>query len=260
MQRYPVRYLIPNAITAASLTLGVVSMIHSMGDSYRIAAWLIVMSVLFDKLDGTVARALKASSQFGLQLDSFSDFVTFGLAPGFLLLSLLSNPVFAEPYYVSQPVGYWGLRVVVVFFILMSCLRLAKFNVLTEAAPGFFFGVPTTLCGALLSTYVLTALYNDWPPLAWHVLPAIYAALGVLMVSDLRIPKVALPANAIGRVLIVLAVATTYTCGLLWIFPEILLAMAVFFFFFGIGYGLIHLRDTPGAIEVEAPADPVPPT
>ena len=75
------RYVIPNAVTSASLVVGLLVMVAAMDGRFEAAGWLMVMCVLLDKLDGTTARLLGATSKFGVQLDSLADLVVFGVAP-----------------------------------------------------------------------------------------------------------------------------------------------------------------------------------
>ena len=72
------RYIVPNGFTALSMLFGFASIAASAEGSYVIAAWMIVWGVLLDKLDGTAARLLDACSDFGMEFDSFADFVVFG--------------------------------------------------------------------------------------------------------------------------------------------------------------------------------------
>ena len=89
--RHKTRFVIPNMITAASLVMGLVSIFFSQRHDFETAAWVILYSTILDKLDGTTARALKASTSFGTEFDSFSDFTAFGLAPAFLVFTYFSN-------------------------------------------------------------------------------------------------------------------------------------------------------------------------
>ena len=190
MDRIPLKYLAPNAITCAGLTLGMVSGFQTMTGDYWSAAWFILMCVLFDKADGSVARFLNASSDFGVQLDSFSDFLTFGIAPAFLVHGILSDPEITGDS--SRKVRFCSgdFSVSVIMFVLASCLRLAKFNVLTEKiGTGYFLGFPTTLCGALVGSYILTALKYQWALEALVILPFALVVLSLLMVSNLRLPE-----------------------------------------------------------------------
>ncbi|NUN15023.1 MAG: phosphatidylcholine/phosphatidylserine synthase [Myxococcales bacterium] len=246
MQYYPAKYLAPNAITCASLTLGLVSMFHSMAGNHESAAWFIVICVLLDKLDGTVARALNASSNFGIQLDSFSDFVTFGIAPGFLLHGLLSDPAIGGALYTGHPQWIWGMRVSVVVYVLASCLRLAKFNVLTDKIGSkFFLGIPTTLSGGLIASYIATAMKHEMPPEVYQILPGAYVILALLMVSNFRMPKFTLPQNPVLRTFAGLNVLLAYIFGFMWVFPEYLLLNAASVAVFGLIYGAIRLRHVP---------------
>jgi CDP-diacylglycerol--serine O-phosphatidyltransferase len=244
MARIPLKYLAPNAITCASMTLGMVSMFHAIAGDYYTAGWLIMLCVLFDKADGSVARVLKASSEFGIQLDSFSDSITFGVAPAVLIHQMLTDVSFSGSLFVEDPVMMWILRVTVVLYVLAGCLRLAKFNVMAvdESGPGHFLGFPTTLCGALLGAWILTAMKYEWSPLTFHVLPAILAGMSFLMVSNLPLPKARLPKSRVGHFLVSASVASIYFCGLTWTAPEYLLFMACFFTFGGLIYGGFHLR------------------
>ena len=246
MPRYPFKYVVPNAITCASLTLGLVSVFQSMGHEFESAAWFIMLSVLFDKLDGTVARALHASSSFGVQLDSFSDFITFGVAPGFLVHALLTTPELTGSLYLDNGAYTWLLRVSVIVFVLASCLRLAKFNVLTERiGGGYFLGIPTTMAGAFTATYILTVQKYDLSVTFLHLTPAIFLALSVLMVSNLKLPKVKLSKSMPARIFQIANIAGIYACGILWVFPEYLLTIGVGYLVVGFIYGAVKMRHLP---------------
>ena len=242
MDRIPLKYLAPNAITCAGLTLGMVSGFQTMTGDYWSAAWFILMCVLFDKADGSVARFLNASSDFGVQLDSFSDFLTFGIAPAFLVHGLLSDPEVTGGLFTKSAVLLWGLRVSIIVFVLASCLRLAKFNVLTEKiGSGIFLGFPTTLCGALIGSYILTALKYEWALETLVILPFALLILSLLMVSNLRLPKAKAPTNPVLKWTMILIVTSVYICGLTWTAPEYLLGVVVTFIVGGILYGIIYL-------------------
>ena len=80
------RYGIPNSITAASLLLGLGSIVTGMFGNLELAGWMIVWCGLLDVMDGLAARLLKAESNFGAEFDSMADLVAFGVAPGMLML------------------------------------------------------------------------------------------------------------------------------------------------------------------------------
>jgi len=202
------RYLVPNAITATSIALGLVSIQASLDGHYRSAAWWALYAAFTDKLDGFVARALKASSSFGGQLDSFADFLCFGVAPATLVYG----------FFRTTPGAGWtdGMRAAMLpalalTYVLCVASRLARFN-LTVDSPGagrFFFGVASTFGGGMLCALFVTLLkYGDpawsaadpigadWRLLdgarldgAMRLLPLMLPATGLLMVSTLRVPK-----------------------------------------------------------------------
>jgi CDP-diacylglycerol--serine O-phosphatidyltransferase len=236
------RYIPPNAITCASLGLGVASVGLALHGQIETACWLVLMSVLLDKADGTVARLLHASSPFGVQLDSFSDFTTFGLAPAFVLLGIAESTSLAPALGQSDGVR-WAVRAVAVLYAVFTALRLAKFNVMSERnAPAHFLGLPTTLSGAMLASYTITALRQDFGPLGFEVLPVIYAVFGGLMVTNFAMPKLSVPKGQPWRTLVIASVASAYAFGFTWQFPEYLLGLSVFFAVFGFTYGALYLK------------------
>src|SRR5947199_3502731 len=85
------RYMAPNIITLSSMVFGLVSLYSAHNGHTPLAAWMIIYAVLTDRLDGLVARAMKATSELGMQLDSFADFLNFGIAQAYMVLVYLSS-------------------------------------------------------------------------------------------------------------------------------------------------------------------------
>src|SRR5262249_48403080 len=137
-----------------SLTFGMSSIIASMAGRWADAAWFVVFSVLTDKLDGFVARLVKGTSEFGVQLDSFADFLNFGIAPATMFYAYLSRPDAPSGAGKAVMMGSVGAWVLAVTF------RLARYNIVGDdpRCKRIFFGVPTTLMGGLLSALFLTLL------------------------------------------------------------------------------------------------------
>lgn len=217
------RYLIPNAITSASLVLGLASAWQSAQGAPELAAWMIVWGVLLDTLDGAAARLLRASSALGAQLDSFADFVVFGVAPAALVASLS---------------GPWGMAAGAVFAV-STALRLARFNT-SPADPAAFQGIPTTTCGgvAALSWLVLGGAGEAW-------LPAVLVGLSAAMHSPLRVARLRpQPGRPLRNAAMGACVVMAYTLGPLRLHPEALLAM-------------VTLAISAGVLWAPAPARPV---
>ena len=241
------RYVIPNAITCTSLMLGLIATFFAMQgtrEAFLEAAWLIILCVLLDKLDGTAARLLKATSPVGAQLDSFSDFVTFGIAPAYLVyMMMLTN---ADGHYAiwQGDVSFPLLHALSGAFVLCSCIRLAKFNVLAaeehaEDAPNVFYGMPTTSAGGLVATVTLVCFEHDlFEVLQW--LPVLTIVLGLLMVTNLPLPKVGLRKSKVLNVLQFSNIAAAYVCGVARVFPEYLLSLVMIYVLGGFTWGFIH--------------------
>jgi CDP-diacylglycerol--serine O-phosphatidyltransferase len=176
-----------------------------------ISAFLIFLAMLFDMLDGSVARLARNTSDFGAQLDSLCDAVSFGVAPAFLMLRLLHSmeadasgaSLFEPPF---QPFFEYPSRllwVIACLFALCALLRLARFNVETdeEDSHTFFSGLPSPAAAATIASFpiALMGLRNRaladgaWQSLAKFLIPATYLLLpaitlsvAVLMVSRFR--------------------------------------------------------------------------
>ena len=228
------KYLVPNACTALSLLLGLAAVVLSASGDFQLAAWLILWGVLLDKLDGAAARFLGASSEFGAEMDSFADFVSFGLAPAALLFFGLTGGVIDAE-------GEGTVAGACAVYALAIAIRLARFNVSEpEGSNLFFFGVPTTLCGALLASGWLTADAHGVQALVAPLYPAILIVLGALMVSNVRMPKFSLrwsmPVNAFQVVNLVLA----YILVPLQMHPEYLFGLCASYVVIGMVWGVVY--------------------
>ncbi|MDW7673721.1 MAG: CDP-diacylglycerol--serine O-phosphatidyltransferase [Bacillota bacterium] len=162
---------IPSIFTLTNLLLGFLALIYTMEGRFNLAASLILISVVLDGLDGKIARKLDATSNFGKELDSLSDLVSFGVAPAILVYAFALQP----------NLGILGLFMAV-FFALCGAIRLARFNVLNITT--HFLGVPITMAGGLMSLFILLgALLPTW------FFAVITVVLAFLMISSIKVPK-----------------------------------------------------------------------
>lgn len=229
------KYLVPNACTAASMLFGLGSVAASVAGEYTLAAWMVLWGVLLDKLDGTFARLLRATSGFGVQFDSFADFVVFGIAPSALVFLRLSE----------LPVWQGGYRLLLMaccgLYVVGVAARLARFNI-SEPPLGdrLFYGIPTTLCGAIIAALYLTGesqgLGDRWlAPFPFYLLVA-----AVLMVSNVRLPKLKPRRSKLLNAFQFGNVAAAYVLAPLRLAPEYLLALALIYLVVGVTWCLFH--------------------
>jgi CDP-diacylglycerol--serine O-phosphatidyltransferase len=166
------RALFPNSFTMGNMLCGFLSILSSLEGNAITAAWLIVLGAFLDSLDGRVARMSKVSSAFGVELDSFSDFCTFGVATGVLLHAFKLDEL-----------GRWGWIVSGVY-VMCSGYRLARFNLLaTLEEKKKFLGLPAPVASMLLVSYVIFS-YELWGRIEHiELLISMIGAVSVLMVS-----------------------------------------------------------------------------
>ena len=231
----PLLHLLPNLVTLLGLCAGLTSIRYVLEGRYEIAAGLIILAAVMDVMDGLLARRLNAASHFGAELDSLSDFVCFGVAPG----------VFVFHFALHGMPGIGWLAVLL--YILCACLRLARFNVMRDAPPppgrAHFIGVPAPAGAmlALLPVYLTLSGWLDMRDLAAPV--AVYiACVGLLMIS--RLPTLAIKGLRVprNRAVFVLLGAAVFV-GFAVVRPWALLVLADLAYLAVIGHGAyVHRR------------------
>jgi len=200
-------YSLPSLATLGNAVCGFGAMYVSavgLPDStlnrFDVAAYLIFMSMVFDALDGRLARFARHTTDFGGQLDSLADVISFGAAPAFLALMVFKDHMgMAEPTVITRLV--WAVGA-----LYMSCaaIRLARFNVSNdhgEQAHFSFFGLPSPGAGAAVAAFILmqqdlyhTGVARNSAVLSWlatacvYALPVVVCGTGLLMVSSIRYP------------------------------------------------------------------------
>ncbi|MEF3355705.1 CDP-diacylglycerol--serine O-phosphatidyltransferase [Paenibacillus sp. GYB006] len=174
---------IPNLFTLGNLSLGMIAILLASEGRYSLAAIMVVVAMLMDGLDGRIARALNAQSDFGKELDSLSDMISFGAAPAYIMYSVSFQ---------EAPIALaW---IVTCLFPICGALRLARFNV-RPGIPGYFTGLPIPAAGGVLATLSLFSKDISAPFMMIATL-----LLAYLMISSLKYPnlkKVGLPKKAV---------------------------------------------------------------
>ncbi|MEZ5511225.1 MAG: CDP-diacylglycerol--serine O-phosphatidyltransferase [Gammaproteobacteria bacterium] len=208
-------YLLPNLFTTGALFAGFYAIVAATNGAYEPAAVAIFISMIFDGLDGRVARMTNTQSEFGAQYDSLSDCISFGVAPALVAYS-----------WALSTMGKIGWMVA---FIYAACaaLRLARFNVQIETADKrYFTGLPSPSAAALVAGMVwlgTSAGIDRESSIVALVAAAITAFAAIMMVSNVRYNsfkeldvKGRVPFFVILVIVLAIAVIFTYPEGVLW--------------------------------------------
>ena len=225
---------IPSLFTILNAFCGFLSVINSANHEYETAAVFIIIATLFDAVDGLAARLTKSSSEFGVELDSLSDVISFGLAPSFLIYGIYLNEL-----------GDIGV-VISSLIMVFAAIRLARFNVqLVGFDKDKFNGLPAPMAAMTIVTYIL--FYHDKIfslSSSKNFLFVLSLILPILMVSRIKyesLPKPSLFAikkNPIIFVILLIAVIITLATGgegsfsfcLFYIFSGIIISLKNFVF------------------------------
>lgn len=162
---------LPSTCTLGNLGLGSLSLLFTIQERYHFALFMILLAALCDVMDGLLARMLHCTSDFGKQLDSLADIISFGIAPAFLIL-----------FHRLENVHVIGTAAAV-GFLICGALRLARFNI-SAPAKGFT-GMPITAAGVILS---MVALMSD--RMKPELIVLIMGLLSMLMVSRVPFPSI----------------------------------------------------------------------
>jgi len=181
-KRRPINVL-ASVLTTLSLYLGLSSIFASIREDYDKAGYFILAAIVCDMLDGTVARITKSISEFGKELDSLCDLVSFGVAPAVLIY----HAYWYEEQLAGTAVGRTGSMMAIIFAIC-AALRLARFNVWQAGKRESFTGLPTPAAGGTVAAFVLFMNYFEWR-VAFYVLGPLTISLAFLMVSNVHYPK-----------------------------------------------------------------------
>lgn len=178
------RAVVPTLFTVLNMFCGFLSLVHSSEGEFITACYFILLAGIFDAIDGMMARLTKSSSQFGVEIDSLSDVVSFGAAPAFLVYKL-------QLFQLEE----WGI-LISSLLVILGGIRLARFNVqLVGFDKEYFRGLPIPASAFAVVTFVLTFIVdeNRLDGFAATLLPYLVIALSFIMVSTIKyetLPKI----------------------------------------------------------------------
>lgn len=229
--------LAPSLFTLGNMACGFYALLSSVRGEFVTSATAIILGMVFDALDGRVARLVHGESDFGVEFDSMADFLTFGVAPAHMMYA-----------FILKEYGIWG-DAIAFFYALCGGLRLARFNATALAGHGsktHFTGLAIPAGAGFLSGFVLLyqKIEEGRPGGTWKILmdqiPALYGfapgmviAIGLLMVSTIPYPAFKQPGvirpKSLPAMLILLSV------GLLIVKYPLMVLFVVFFFYVLLG-------------------------
>ncbi len=227
------RYLLPNILTLGGVCLGISSIKFSIDGNYSLAVTLILFAAILDALDGRIARLIKGTSEFGKELDSLTDFVSFGIAPVFILY-----------FWELNTYGKFGWAITLIYSVC-CVLRLARFN-LTKTdnqqdwKNNFFEGIPSPAGGILILMpliYELTDLNLNFG--AREATPFLTIFIALLMVSKIPTPSLKkITISSKTTIFLLLAVGIIFISLLFYTFETLLI------------FSLIYLMSIPISIFI----------
>ncbi|MDE2038893.1 MAG: CDP-diacylglycerol--serine O-phosphatidyltransferase [Elusimicrobia bacterium] len=185
------RVLAPSLFTVGNMACGFYALLSAYREEFVSAATAIILGMVFDALDGRVARLIHGESTFGVEFDSLSDFLTFGVAPACMMYA-----------FILKDYGAWGYPIAFLY-ALCGGLRLARFNAAAHDGGGktHFIGLPIPGGAGFLASFVLLyqiieegrpartwKLLMDQIPLLYGLAPAMTLGVALLMISTIPYP------------------------------------------------------------------------
>ena len=237
-RRIPVRTLAPNLITLLAMCAGLTAIRMAFENRYTLALAAIVFAAILDGIDGRLARFLKGTSRFGAELDSLSDFVNFGVAPGLILY-------------------FWGLHdlksagwIAAMVFAICGGLRLARFNVMIDDpdrpawTSNFFVGMPAP-AGAITVLLPIYVVLLGVPRSAFLIWLTLFYTLGIAWLMVSRLPVFSgkrvgtrVPPEMVGPLIVVVVLSI----ALLIAYPWIVLTSGTLAYLVSLPFGWLSYR------------------
>ena len=170
-------HILPSLFTTGNVFCGFYAFVAVLNEDFYHAAWAIVVGMIFDGLDGRIARLTKTTSAFGMQYDSLADIITLGMAPAFLSYA-----------WVLKPFGRLGWMAAFLF-LLCTALRLARFNVTKPDTHGsHFIGLPSPAAAVVVASIVIAFEDLFATKINPFIMVMVIYSLAFLMVSNIKYP------------------------------------------------------------------------
>ena len=241
------RYILPNVLTLIGVCLGISSIKFAMDGNFSYAVLFLVVAAILDALDGRVARLIKGTSDFGKELDSLTDFVSFGIAPAFIIY-----------FWELNKFGKIGWLIVLLFSVC-CVLRIARFNLTKfekndEWKNNFFQGVPSPAGGCLILLPLIFQLsgFSNFIDLT-SITPYFMVLISFLLIS--KIPTFSFKKISIRRnmtIFLLLGVGLFFVSIIQFTFETLTICIITYLFLIPIGiYNYRSKSKTANKIEIE---------
>ncbi len=227
------RYLLPNILTLGGVCLGISSIKFSIDGNFNLAVTLILLAAILDALDGRVARLIKGTSEFGKELDSLTDFVSFGIAPVLILY-----------FWELNNYGKLGWAIALIYSVC-CVLRLARFNLTKNENDqdwknNFFEGIPSPAGGLL----ILTPLIYDLTEFNLNLNIKSFTPFLTILIALLLVSKIPTPS------LKKISISSKTTVFLLLTAGIIFIALLFYTFETLLVFGVIYLISIPLSVLI----------
>ena len=241
------RYILPSVLTLIGVCLGISSIKFAMDGNFAFAVLFLIVAAILDGLDGRVARLIRGTSDFGKELDSLTDFVSFGIAPGFIIY-----------FWELNKLGKMGW-LIVLFFSVCCVLRLARFNLTKfekkdEWKNNYFQGMPSPAGGCLILFPLIFELSNFSSLFNLRVItPYFMVLVSLLLIS--KVPTFSFKKIAIRRnmtIFLLLGVGLFFVSIIQFTFETITVCSVIYLFL--IPVSIFNYRSklkTASQIEIE---------
>ena len=227
------RYLLPNILTLGGVCLGISSIKFSIDGNFSLAVTLILLAAILDALDGRIARLIKGTSEFGKELDSLTDFVSFGIAPVLILY-----------FWELNVYGKLGWAIALIYSVC-CVLRLARFNLTKNESQqvwknNFFEGVPSPAGGLL----ILTPLIYELSSFNLNINIKIFTPYLTIFIAILLVSKI--PTLSLKKI----SISSKTTIFLLLTAGIIFISLLFFTFETLLIFGIVYLLSIPMSILI----------
>ena len=227
------RYLLPNILTLGGVCLGISSIKFSIDGNFSLSVTLILLAAILDALDGRIARLIKGTSEFGKELDSLTDFVSFGIAPVLILY-----------FWELNTYGKLGWAIALIYSVC-CVLRLARFNLTKienqqEWKNNFFEGVPAPAGGLL----ILMPLIYELTDISLNINIKIFTPFLTVMIALLLVSKI--PTLSLKKI----SISSKTTVFLLLSVGIIFIALLFYTFETLLVFSLLYLISLPISILI----------